>query len=92
MICQTIKEGTECTFMSKKGCGYTGGNCHAIVETCEGCNKVIELAGGKYCKVYPEPAAKWIIGICPTASHVKREVKEVVQKLNPLKASKRSKK
>jgi hypothetical protein len=90
MVCQTIKVGSECAFMNKKGCGFNGGSCHVIIDKCESCNKVIELSSGQYCKVYPEPASKWLSGYCPTATHVKREIKEVTQKINPLKASKRS--
>ncbi|MGZ3635132.1 MAG: PxxKW family cysteine-rich protein, partial [Syntrophales bacterium] len=37
-----------------------------------------------------EPSSKWLSGNCPTASHIKREIKEATQKINPLKASKRS--
>ena len=70
MLCQTIKTGTECAFMSKKGCGFNGGSCHVIVEKCEGCNKVMEVASGKYCRVYPDPAAKWGMQL-PSASHLK---------------------
>lgn len=92
MICQTTKAGTECVFMGKKGCGFNGGTCHPIVEKCEGCNKVMVLATGQYCKVYPDPTGKWSTGRCPQASHVKKEVTETAQKINPLKASKRANK
>jgi hypothetical protein len=81
----------ECGFMTKSGCGFTGGSCVAIIEKCEGCNKILESATGRFCKVYPDPIAKWSLGGCPTASHLKKEVKEE-QKINPLKASKRSRK
>jgi len=92
MICQTIKTGTDCGLMTKKGCGFKGGACHPIVEQCEGCAKVAEYATGKYYKVYPEPSVKWLAGKCPTATHIKVEVKEAAQKINPLKASKRANK
>ncbi len=92
MICQTIKSGLECGFMSKKGCGFNGGSCHEIVTSCEGCNKVIVCETGSFCRVYPDPAAKWRISKCPTASHIKVEIKEASQKINPLKASKRANK
>lgn len=92
MLCQTIKPGTDCAFMSKKGCGFNGGSCHVIVEKCNGCNKILELPTGTYCRVYPDPAAKWGARSCPTASHLKLEVKESTQKVNPLKASKRASK
>ena len=91
MICQTIKVGQECGFMTKKGCSYIGGSCQTIVEACEGCNKILETEAGNFCKVYPNPASKWTTGKCPTASHVKIEIKEA-QKINPLKASKRASK
>lgn len=91
MLCQTVRSGMECVFMSKSGCGFNGGSCVPIIEKCEGCSKILESATGKYCKMYPDPKAKWSLGGCPTASHVKRNVKEE-QKINPLKASKRANK
>jgi hypothetical protein len=92
MICQTIKVGAECGLMTKKGCGFKGGACLLIIEPCEGCAKVVEYPIGKYCKVYPEPSVKWLSGKCPTATHIKTEVVEAAQKINPLKASKRANK
>ena len=93
MICQTIKSGVECGFMTKKGCGFNGGTCNLIVAQCEGCGKVIACATGNYCRVYPDPAGKWRTGgKCPTATHLKVEVKETTQKVNALKASKRANK
>jgi len=90
VICQTVREGMNCSFMSKSGCKYIGGSCKAIIDQCEGCNKFVEVTLGKYCTIYPEPEGRWAYGICPTATHMKKEVKEAVQKLNPLKASKRA--
>lgn len=90
MICQTVKTGTECTFMTKKGCGFMGGQCRAIIDQCEGCGRVLEWENGKYCKVYADPAGRWILGVCPSATHMKIEIKEAAQKINPLKASKRA--
>jgi len=74
MVCQTIKAGIECAFMTKKGCGFNGGSCHQIIDKCEGCNKIIEYATGKYCMIYPNPAGKWAIGGCPSASNKKEPV------------------
>lgn len=91
MLCQTIKQGIECGFMTKKGCTYGSGACHPIIDSCLECNKVSEYESGKYCKLYPEPEIKWLKGKCPSASHVKLEIKEV-QQINPLKASKRASK
>jgi hypothetical protein len=92
MFCQTVKKGIECTFMSKKGCGFFNGSCHTIIDKCGDCNKIFEYESGKYCKVYPDPTSKWINGKCPTSTHIKLEVKESAQKINPLKASKRANK
>jgi len=46
MLCQTIKEGTECFFMGKQGCTYNGGVCYPIVESCQGCGKSMTLSQG----------------------------------------------
>jgi len=92
MVCQTVKAGIECAFMTKKGCGFNGGTCNAIIDKCEGCGKVIESSFGRFCTVYPDPAAKWSHGSCPTATHVKKVKEEASQKINPLKASKRAQK
>lgn len=90
MLCQTIKSGVECAFMSKKGCGFFGGSCHEIIDKCNECGKIFEHESKKYCKVYPDPASKWLNGKCATATHIKIEIKENAQKINPLKASKRA--
>jgi len=92
MICETVKTGVDCAFMTKKGCGFNGGSCKVIVEKCTGCARILENGTGNYCRIYPDPSAKWAIGGCPSASHLKKAVKEETQKINPLKASKRSKK
>jgi hypothetical protein len=92
MTCQTIKIGTECAFMTKKGCVFNGGSCHIIIDKCDSCNSIMDYSAGQYCKIYPDPVSKWLSGNCPKASHIKKEIKEPVQKLNPLKASKRSSK
>lgn len=89
MVCQTIKPGVECVFMTKKGCTFDGGSCHPIIEKCEGCGKIMEGASEKYCMLYPDPAGKWGMGNCPSATHLKKNIKEETQKINPLKASKR---
>ncbi len=90
MVCQTVKVGVECAFMTKNGCGFVGGSCQKVVEQCEGCGKVIEYSEAKYCMVYPNPAGKWSMGGCPQATHKKVVKEETVQKVNPLKASKRA--
>ena len=72
MVCQTVKAGAECVFMSKKGCNYNGGTCHPIVDSCNGCDRVAEYPTGLYCKAYSEPALKWVTGSCTLATHVKK--------------------
>lgn len=57
-----------------------------IVTKCHGCEKAGE---DETCRVYVMPGAQWRRGNCPMATHIKKEVKDVAFKLNPLKASKR---
>lgn len=90
MKCETLKPGTECPFMKKTGCSYNGGKCNTIIENCEGCTRVVEFETGKYCASFPNPAQKWQKGNCPMSTHVKKASKAEEQKINPLKASKRS--
>ena len=91
MVCQTVKVGADCIFMTKRGCTYNGGTCHPIVDSCNGCSRVVEYPSGLYCTAYSEPALKWVNGSsCSLASHVKRDNGTAeAKKLNPLKASKR---
>ena len=74
--------------MAKNGCSFNGGTCYPIVEQCEGCAKVKEYSGKKYCTAYPNPALKWKNATCNFATHIKRETKKE-QTINALKASKR---
>jgi len=91
MVCQTVKVGTECIFMTRTGCTYNGGACHPIVENCNGCGRVVEYPSGLYCSAYSEPALKWANGTCTLATHVTKNNGTVeAKKLNPLKASKRN--
>jgi hypothetical protein len=92
MVCETVKAGVECSFMTKKGCGFNSGACYTIIESCDGCGKVLSHTSGKYCMIYPNPAGKWSMGGCPSATHNKATKEETTQKVNPLKASKRSQK
>lgn len=92
MKCTTIKDGIDCGFMTVAGCGFNGGACHPVVEACEGCDHIIELPEGLFCKTYPEPSAKWSYGVCNFATHAKADnggQATAAQKINPLKASKR---
>ena len=87
MICTTIRNGVECTFMTAQGCSYNGGLCHETVETCNGCNRAQEFSAGWYCTACPEPSLKWKNGNCNLASHVTMEKTGAKQKINPLKAA-----
>ena len=89
MICQTVKEGSECNFMTKKGCDFNGGSCYAVVENCEGCERVTEYPAGKYCASYPQPELKWKNGTCNFATHIEQTAQKDTKKVNALKASKR---
>jgi len=89
MVCTSVKQGLNCHFMTKKGCGFNGGTCHQIVEQCEGCQRVSEFPSGKYCLIFPDPSAKWRLGKCQMATHIKETGKKENGKINPLKASKR---
>jgi hypothetical protein len=92
MQCITVKKGAECAFMTRKGCNFNGGQCHQVVDKCEGCAKTVATETGTFCTVAPNPAAKWSRGHCNFATHVTRSngTDNSKQKLNPLKASKRA--
>jgi hypothetical protein len=90
MRCETIKRGTECIFMKKSGCSYNGGQCYPVVDDCEGCTRILEFETGRFCASFPYPSQKWQKGACPMSSHIKKGQKAEEQKINPLKASKRS--
>lgn len=89
MECITIKQGINCQFMVKTGCCFNGGQCHPIVEKCEGCAHIQDLPSGRFCDSYAHPAIKWMYGTCNFATHIQPEQKQEAKKLNPLKASKR---
>lgn len=91
MKCTTVREGTECPFMTAKGCSFNGGVCLEAVEACDGCNRSQEFASGWYCTACPDPISKWKHGHCNLATHVKMaKDKKAEVKINPLKASKRA--
>ncbi len=92
MDCTTVRKGMDCAFMTAKGCGYKSGVCHEIVEQCKGCGRALEITSGWYCSACPEPVVKWKNGNCNLATHVTTSMEEKTQKINPLKASKRSRK
>jgi len=69
---------------------YSSGLFNPISEKCEGCERIIEVSSTRYCRTYIAPEAKWRIGICNFATHVKPEIITAKTKVNPLKASKRA--
>ena len=89
MICQSVKEGRECVFMTKKGCAYNGGGCYPVVDKCEGCDRIEEYPSGSYCGSYAEPSRKWVSGSCNFATHIAKEMQANTKKVNALKASKK---
>lgn len=64
-------------------------NPEIVVSQCEGCQKVIEKDGNKFCVTYLVPKAKWRAGACPVATHLKKEVTNG-KFVDPLKASKKA--
>ncbi len=69
---------------------YASGLFNPISEKCEGCERIVEAASNKYCQTYVSPEAKWRLGLCNFATHVKPELATAKTKVNPLKASKRA--
>jgi len=90
MHCDTVRKVGNCSFMTKRGCGFTGGRCLTIIEKCQGCNRTSSFDEGIYCLVAADPTGKWNRGDCNFATHLERKKVEESQKINPLKASKRA--
>lgn len=79
-----------CFLMKNGKCEHPTG-CMEITDKCEGCTKIIEVEGKKYCKAYPNPELKWRFGWCNHTSLERSEGKGRKKKfVNPLKASKQS--
>ena len=71
---------------------YMDGSFKEIAEKCDGCERIIEVKSTRICKTYIDPEAKWRLGICNFASHIKPEIKVQKVRINPIKASKRASK
>ncbi len=69
---------------------YSAGPFQPIDEQCEGCERIVEEESTSFCKTYMHPAAKWRMGMCNFATHVKPEIKVAKIRINPLKAAKRA--
>lgn len=74
---------------TEEGVQVNGVIMNQIVEQCEGCERIQEFDGAKFCGSYPQPAVKWRMGNCNFSTHMKAEAKAKA-KVNPLKASKRA--
>ncbi len=49
-----------------------------IVEKCIGCDNIVDE---NKCRIWFSPTAKWRTGNCPSATHIKVEVKGQEQKV-----------
>lgn len=74
-----------------QGVMFNGVLMSAIVDKCEGCERIKEFEGERFCSSYPLPDMKWKLGACNFATHVKATLDTGGKiKINPLKASKRA--
>jgi len=48
-----------------------------IVQQCTGCENI----EGDVCRIWASPAAKWRLGVCSSATHVKPEIKGPEEKV-----------
>ena len=69
---------------------YSSGLFKSIIDKCEGCDRIVTVAEGRYCLTYADPPAKWRLGICNFATHVKPDITAASVRVNPLKAAKRT--
>ena len=61
----------------------------AVVDDCNGCDRVVAGDNTNVCNTYTSPSHKWSLGSCNLASHVKVKVQKKAA-VNPLKASKKA--
>ena len=88
-MAKNIAASLEGAVMTDKGLTFKGVVMEAIVEKCEGCDRVVSFEDIKYCPSYAQPAKKWARGTCNFATHIYTESAKA-KKVNPLKASKRA--
>ncbi|MEW6593447.1 MAG: PxxKW family cysteine-rich protein [Thermodesulfobacteriota bacterium] len=69
---------------------YVSGAFQPVIDKCEGCGRIVEANAQRFCQAYAVPSAKWRLGICNFATHVKPEIVTAKTRVNPLKASKRA--
>lgn len=48
-----------------------------VVNQCVGCDNIEE----EVCRIWVSPEAKWRLGACPSATHIKVQTKETEQKV-----------
>lgn len=77
---------------TEEGVTVNGVVMNQIVEQCNGCERIKDFDGSKFCGSYPQPAAKWRLGSCNFSTHMKTAAAKAKSKTNPIKASKRASK
>jgi hypothetical protein len=77
--------------LTENGLLLNGVLCQAVIDKCDGCERIKTVDGARFCSSYPQPERKWKLGVCNFATHVKGTVDNQGKvKVNPLKASKRA--
>lgn len=90
LLCSTTRKGHRCPFMEPDGCTFPGG-CRPVPWQCIGCSRIIDYDGASYCQSTPNASLKWLRGgTCNLATHIRKRIEGDDKHLNPLKASKRS--
>ncbi|MDR2162215.1 MAG: PxxKW family cysteine-rich protein [Desulfovibrio sp.] len=88
MIAQSSQTFPGAT-MTPEGLRYKGVLFFPVIEKCAGCSRIREFGEHSYCSSYAAPVAKWSLGDCNFATHV-RAAQASQARVNPLKASKRA--
>ena len=78
--------------MQEAATNFKERNFKPVIDKCDGCERIVEEGGDKYCQSYLKPEAKWKLGICNFATHAKPEITITKVRVNPLKAAKRASK
>ena len=74
MVCEVIKIGRDCAFMTRKGCSFNGGKCYPVVDRCQGCERVAVFPAGQYCIACPirQQNGLPVVAICQRTSRKRR--------------------
>jgi hypothetical protein len=78
--------------MQQIGVNFSDGRFQPVIEKCNGCERITVDNGVQYCQTYLNPNAKWRLGMCNFATHIRPEIKIAKIRVNPLKAAKRASK